>query len=330
MSSDDYIEDVNWACKLCGSTDKGASLKVKEMQLGYGDEFSYSICSNCGCMQLDQVLNDLSKYYPHDYYSFRETDNQRRFSPYNKLQEIISKVSAKGSGHLYDYLSFLEMIDQSIYSVSQLKLEKSSSILDVGCGSGHLLRELKYIGYENLHGIDPFATTETRGSINVRRASINDLTEDDTFDIIMFHHSLEHMPNQLEALEISRDHLTYDGKILVRIPVLGYALEKYGSSWYSIDAPRHLYIHSMKSFEYIVNKAQLKLSNCYHDSSSVQFTFSEAYQKGIPMSHISNNWYLKIMKKVISPSFRAYHNSALDLNAGNRGDQAVFYLSKME
>ncbi len=329
MTSDDHLEELNWTCKLCGSTDKGTSLKVREMQLGYGDEFNYSTCSNCGCMQLDQVPDDLSKYYPHNYYSYCANNNRRRASPYNMLQKIISNVSLKGSGHLYDYLSSLEMIDQSIYSVSQLRLGKNSSILDVGCGSGHLLRELKYNGYENLQGIDPFVTTETTGGINVRIASINDLTEEDTFDLIMFHHSLEHMPNQLEALAISKDHLSYDGRILVRIPVVGYALEKYGSNWYSIDAPRHLYIHSLKSFQYIVSKARLKLCNYYYDSSSVQFTFSEAYQKGIPMSHISSSWYLEIMKKLITPSFRECRNLALKLNEGHSGDQAVFYLSKM-
>jgi len=36
-----------------------------------GDEFNYILCANCGCLQIEKAPDDMSKYYPRGYYSFR-------------------------------------------------------------------------------------------------------------------------------------------------------------------------------------------------------------------------------------------------------------------
>jgi len=37
-----------------------------------------------------------------------------------------------------------------------LRLSKEAAIVDVGCGGGELLRRLKFLGFENVSGINPF------------------------------------------------------------------------------------------------------------------------------------------------------------------------------
>jgi len=41
-------------------------------------------------------------------------------------------------------------------SLSRVKLNKNSKILDIGCGAGNLLLELRELGFIHLVGIDPY------------------------------------------------------------------------------------------------------------------------------------------------------------------------------
>ena len=105
------------------------------------------------------------------------------------------------------------------------------------------------------------------------------------FDLITFHHSLEHMPQQIEALAESMQLLADGGRILVRIPtVTSEAFERYQEDWVSLDAPRHFFLHSHRSLAIAASKAGLRISRLWCDSTSIQFMASEQYRKDIPLT----------------------------------------------
>lgn len=56
-------------CKICGNTKDNKVFKAKEMMFGTGDCFDYIECSNCGCLQISQVPDNLGDYYPKNYSS---------------------------------------------------------------------------------------------------------------------------------------------------------------------------------------------------------------------------------------------------------------------
>jgi len=56
------------SCRICGNDEGNKKYIAKEMMYGFRDEFEYMKCSNCGCLQLVNIPDDLSKYYPNDYY----------------------------------------------------------------------------------------------------------------------------------------------------------------------------------------------------------------------------------------------------------------------
>jgi len=43
---------------------------AKEMMFGFRESFHYFECSNCGCVQIVPIPDDIKKYYPTNYYSF--------------------------------------------------------------------------------------------------------------------------------------------------------------------------------------------------------------------------------------------------------------------
>jgi hypothetical protein len=130
-------------------------------------------------------------------------------------------------------------------------------------------------------------------------------------------HSLEHMINQDHIFLEFKRLLNPGGKVLIRIPFIGHAWELYGVNWYQIDAPRHMTIHSIKSFKFLCNKHNLRVEFISHDSNDYQFKFSEQYKLNLTLfdnAHFSKTTYIDWRKK------------ATKLNAENNGDQVSIML----
>ncbi|MCX6173178.1 MAG: methyltransferase domain-containing protein [Ignavibacteriales bacterium] len=146
----------------------------------------------------------------------------------------------------------------------------------------------------------------------------------------MFHHSLEHIYEQEKILKIVFDLLKPGGYCIIRVPtVSSYAWKNYGMKWVQIDAPRHYYLHSIKSIEILSGKTNFELNNVIYDSTAFQFWGSDQYLKNIPLndphSYLRNPKNSLFSKKDIS----GFSKRAKELNAAKQGDQAVFYLKKI-
>lgn len=62
-------------CRICDNENLNQAYQLKEMMFGIRDEFTYFECSVCGCLQISEFPEDISKYYPQDYYSFSESSS---------------------------------------------------------------------------------------------------------------------------------------------------------------------------------------------------------------------------------------------------------------
>ena len=102
------------------------------------------------------------------------------------------------------------------------------------------------------------------------------------WDLIMFHHALEHMQNHVDVLRCARGKLNVGGTCLVRIPVVSWAWEQYGRNWAQLDPPRHLVMHTRRSFEVTAAAAGFQMKQIIFDSDEFQFSASECYRRDIP------------------------------------------------
>jgi SAM-dependent methyltransferase len=208
-------------------------------------------------------------------------------------------------------------------ALSKVNLTKKSRIMDVGCGSGSLLYALKEVGFTNLMGIDPYLKDNIcyENGLNILKQTIHDLQ--DEYDLIMYHHSFEHIADPYHELESVSRRLAPGGVCMIRIPtVSSFAWERYREHWYQIDAPRHYFLHSVESMALLAGRAGFHLQKPVYDSTVDQFRGSELYARGIPfmsgeVKHLFTN-----------AQIRAWKREAGKLNRAGRGDQAVFYLVK--
>jgi SAM-dependent methyltransferase len=147
---------------------------------------------------------------------------------------------------------------------------------------------------------------------------------DETFDIIMFHNSFEHMSNPRQVLETVNKLLGKNGKLLIRMPVTNsYAWRKYAGNWVQLDPPRHFYLQTTKSVKLLAERTGFELTAVDYDSTSFQFFGSESYLLDIPLMEFYAG------KSIVSPKKMDYFDrEAKRLNQLNDGDSACFYLIK--
>ncbi|MEW5800502.1 MAG: class I SAM-dependent methyltransferase [bacterium] len=217
----------------------------------------------------------------------------------------------------YDTLRFL----------SEIGMAKSLRIVDVGCGTGSLLYELREIGFKNTLGIDPYLKEDIKykNGLEILKKTIHDLGG--KRDLVMFHHSFEHVPDPVETIQSASNVLTEQGVILMRIPIVSsYAWKHYGINWVQLDAPRHFFLHSIKSINTLAAKANLRIKKIIYDSTDFQFWGSEQYTKDIPLK--SNRSYaIDPSNSIFSDAeIKEFKQKAKELNLKNWGDQAVIYL----
>jgi SAM-dependent methyltransferase len=157
----------------------------------------------------------------------------------------------------------------------------------------------------------------------VRPAGINlvkgDLSSaEGTFDLIMFHHSLEHIADHRGTLQLVARRLAPGGFCVIRMPVASsYAWEHYRENWVQIDAPRHFFIHTVNSIRLLGSVCGLELAAVIYDSTEFQFVGSEMYREGRPLANSPRGLFSR-------SELRHFRKRADRLNLEERGDSAAF------
>jgi len=315
-------------CTICGNSNDTTTFQAKEMMYGSRETFMFRHCRCCDTVQMISPIANMSNYYPADYCSFSPgtTDPGERYKTLlGKLHLKRDTFHATGKGCIGRLLAALKP-SQEYQIYKPLRLNSRQRILDIGSGNGNLLLRLSYIsGLSNFIGIDPFIEKDIchRGGVRVFKKTIFETNGE--WDIVMFHHSLEHMPNPKEVLQKAFSLLKKGGLCMISMPVCNsYAFRHYRENWVQLDAPRHLYIYSAKSCLLLAKEAGFRPENHCDNSSYFQFTGSELYKNDIPLNDPrSGNFFSR--KKI-----NGFAKRAKELNKRGKGDQSVFYLRKPE
>lgn len=314
----DNIEIIQMKCCIC-HFDETQSISFKEMMFGFLDEFKYVRCNRCGCVYIQEPPQNISKYYPDSYYSFKKTKG----SP---LINFIKRARNRWIVFNEGFCGFLiskRFPDPILFLLRKLNMRRTDLVLDIGCGSGDLLYSLHDMGFSNLVGIDLYNVepeTQTKGLL-ILKQSIFDMDNEKKFDFIMMHHSFEHMSNQKEVLMCIKKILAPNGVLLVRIPLSdSWAFQEYKENWVQIDAPRHFFLHTRKSLQLLANEVGFFIDDVVYDSTEFQFVGSMGYQRGIPLVQQKENLVLS------KEDLKKYKEQAKLFNKNGVGDQACFYL----
>ena len=314
-------------CRICGNIDGLKHYTVKEMMMGTHDVFDYFQCPSCGCVQISEIPANLGKYYPENYYSYRSKTKNLSYKLRSWIDRQRVLASLRDTSTVGSIVNRYSKPLEYISWIKDIQIDFDSALLDIGCGQGRLLLRMSMGGFTNLTGVDPFIDNDISyyDNIRIHKQDLAEFSDSKhKYDLIMLHHSLEHMPEQDQAFDSISKLLSPVGTALIRIPLAdSYAWEHYRENWVQLDPPRHLYLHSRDSLDLLAKKHGFSISKVVYDSAKFQFTGSELYLRDIPLS--SDKKTRDIFSK---KQLETFENKAAELNNTAKGDQAIFYLKK--
>lgn len=325
-------------CQYCGSSKSRGSVDVLESMFGWRESFSYRKCAMCGSLWLAEIPSDMAKYYPENYYSI-ESDPEVAFGGRRR------RIGARGLVTIvlwgpqwlarlletYAWNGEARKIAGLVAAVRRggLPSRSSTRILDVGSGSGALPYLLACGGIRDVVGIDPFIGDDRRfaNKAVVLKTSLREV--EGTFDMVMFHHSLEHVHDVSADLRLAVEHLSENGAIVVRAPNAdSEAFARYGPDWFQLDAPRHISIPTREGMRRLADRAGLRIRFTYDDSSAIQFWRSEQVRRGLPMQSPHAAATEAGERLFSNAQIAAWQRESRRLNRMSRGDQTVWVLER--
>jgi SAM-dependent methyltransferase len=301
------------------------------MMLGLRDRFDYLECGRCGALQIRAVPADLGRYYAPPYYAFRPARPdaawrrwlKRRLADHalgqrDPVGALVARVAqARGGGGLPGVL----------HGIRRSGLDRDARILDVGAGAGHTLFTFHDWGFRHLLGVDPYVDEDLRyaNGVVVLRAELHDV--DGTFDLVMFHHSFEHVGDPAATLAAARARLSPAGRILIRMPVAAESWRRYGADWVELDAPRHLHVHTVDSLRHLAHSTGLELRETVWETDGFELWGSEQYRRDIPLTDPRSHDVGGRGGVFSRREMRGFERRARELNRTARAGRASFWLA---
>lgn len=136
--------------------------------------------------------------------------------------------------------------------------------LDVGCGGGELSNMFQEYGVET-YGIEIDKQSLSHANNRVQDALLCQADaeiipfKDDVFDLVIAHHSIEHLKNPGYFIRECKRILRPDGVVCIVVPVSPFGLTKL---WHGLKLQRdqtHLSMHSKTAWEKMFRKEGFKL-----------------------------------------------------------------------
>jgi SAM-dependent methyltransferase len=323
---------VDCLCRVCNERGAAALFAAPEMMYGSRELFDYALCPNCGCLQIVDIPADLARHYPGDYYSLQSRTEP---APPTGLKGIVTRwycrsAALEPSSLLSSALRQLlpmptDFAEVGEYLVGSRFRYSDERILDVGCGSSpYRLAAMRRCGFGMVEGIDPFNPADSNyNGIAVYRKTIDQI--EGTYGLVMFHHSLEHVPDPVATLREAARLLQRGRTCIVRVPVMGtYFWRRFGVNWAELDAPRHLHLFSVQSMDVLAERAGFHVRSRTFDSGPWEIAASIRYENGIALRSTA-----RPVDGFSEDELSAFKRQISDLNQSNDAGRACFYLERI-
>jgi SAM-dependent methyltransferase len=222
------LEVIN--CPICNSDKNEILFFTKDFRFKLTDDhFEIVRCSHCEFIFLNPrpIQNEINNFYPIRFYK---------------------------SGYFLYYKAFglfFKFIQKPIIG-SLKKYKRSGKLLDIGCGTGHFISQMRLGGYE-VYGIETsenaknFIPDSLKNRIYDRNLEECGFQEN-SFDIITIFQSLEHAHNLNRLLKEAKKILKPDGILYLSVPNYDFFEYRiFGPYAYTLDVPRHLYFFTKRS-----------------------------------------------------------------------------------
>ena len=158
-------------------------------------------------------------------------------------------------------------------------LHNKGKLLDYGAGNGAFVQAAQAKGWKT-YAFD-FSETAKRQLTKKGINQINEVRQNDNYDVITLWHVFEHLPNPQQQLKRFYEALLPGGILALAIPNhSSWDAKHYGLHWAAYDVPRHLWHYNKSSISALGCRAGfrvLKIRNMFWDAFYISL-LSEQYK----------------------------------------------------
>lgn len=244
-------------CNLCGTGDYRIVMEVSDPQVETGTKFKIVECNNCGLIFTNPrpTKMEIKSYYTSDYYESR------------KPSIMNDRVKTEKSPFVQSYYKLRDKLERNKLFEKVKRVEnktgKRAKIIDVGCGNGDFLAQMKSKGWQCL-GIEISNLMSRHAKQKYGLHVFNGELEEanllqNSVDVITFWNSFEHLHDPMKVLRESYRILKKNGLIIILVPnIESYEFMILKEKWPHLDVPRHLYHWSAKTLTNLLKKAEFR------------------------------------------------------------------------
>lgn len=269
----------SWTCSCCGDRTDGIVFHaLSARSLPDREAYRYGECTRCGSLSLLDLI-DPSPWYLDDYERHRSSAKSYPATAATLLTGAVGDwfvrhVRVRPAWWMWRHPSWIAMFRGT-------SVDRRSPILDVGCGQGAQLMHLSRFGFTDLHGIDPYLRTPSApgAAIQLSRTSLEDVHGE--YGAVTFVHSLEHMDDPLEQLQLAVARLSSGGAVVVSLPIAGgRSWRRFGENWAGLDAPLHRFLPSPEGLFRLAERAGLRVLRWHGSTPTYFYSSSLQIQSG--------------------------------------------------
>jgi SAM-dependent methyltransferase len=246
------------SCVACGSPASTPAFEASDWYLGRAPgSFTYRRCGDCATVFVDPQPNDatLAAAYAADYGPLR---TRRR--AIDRLGERLAQREADRLARLAD---------------------RTTPLLDVGCGTGAFLRRLQRCGWDgSMQGLEPdeaaarYAREQTGLPITTGTLESVDVAPGSAGTIVM-RHVIEHLRDPAAALERVAEILAPRGVLYLATPdARALAASVFGRFWHGYDPPRHLFAFTSEGIRRLLARTRFTVLDEHWQFSPQMWTGS--------------------------------------------------------
>ena len=254
----DFSDPTLWkhltSCPLCGASVFRNLPLARDWHYGNPGLFQIVECESCRLNFLNPMptLECLATAYPQDYYAY-EAPTVINPSSASRLHRTIRRLL--------------------LYSPEQLKYPATQPgiLLDIGCGSGAFLAEVKSRGWD-AKGVELDANAALRGreaGLDIFSGTIDAAHyPSSSFDYVRSRHSFEHIHNSREVLREIRRIIKPGGTLLIEVPnVAGLAARIFGRYWWYLCPPVHTFGYSPATLSRLLAQEGFQVETVQYNST---------------------------------------------------------------
>lgn len=232
------------SCNICHNKTKLIHKDLFDDRYGALGKHSIFRCEYCGFARTIPGIktDEISSFYSNNYPLAKVTSESIK-SSVNKLPNWVLWLLGKDNiAHYY--------------------VKPAMKVLDVGCGAGVSLLEIKRMGAIP-YGVEPDPNAQKlkrKLNLQIYNGFISDIPASNKFDAVTASQVIEHTDDPVKFLEKARELLNPIGQIILCFPNIDSIYRKFfGKKWLHWHIPYHLNFISSKALEKIANSLNLKI-----------------------------------------------------------------------